>query len=72
MLFNFLEYCLDNCSESMSLEMEGVSIDVDEGISELVLNVVKRASKVRCRDMKSVEKLRLLGVQNACLCDDIL
>lgn len=52
--------------------MEGVSIDVDEDISELALNVSKRASEVRCRDRKSVEKLKLLGVQNASLCDDIL
>lgn len=72
MLFNFLEYCLDNYSESMTLEMEGISVDIDEDISELALNVAKRASKVRCRDMKSVEKLRLLGVQNASMCDDIL
>lgn len=72
MLFHFLQYCLDKCNDIMILEMQGISVDIDEDISELALNVVKQASEVRCRDMKSVEKLRILGVQNASLCDDIL
>ena len=52
--------------------MEGISADIDGDISELALDVTKQASEVRCRDMKSIEKLRLLGVQNVSLCNDIL